>query len=56
VVSIKAGWTSEEAIPTALRHAIAIYVGAAYDSRNEISDAAFQTIKRLCAPFIRVAL
>lgn len=56
VVSIKAGWTSEEAIPTALRHAIAVYVGAAYDSRHDIGDATFQTIKRLCAPFIRVAL
>jgi hypothetical protein len=56
VVSISAGWTTEEAIPVALRHAIAIYVGAAYDSRHDISEATFATIKRLCAPFIRVAL
>lgn len=55
-ITVTAGWTSEEAIPEALRHAIAIYVGAAYDTRHDISDATFITIKRLCAPLARVAL
>lgn len=53
IVQITAGWTSEDEVPAALRHAVAVYVGAAYDTRNDISDATFRTIANLVRPYWR---
>jgi uncharacterized phiE125 gp8 family phage protein len=55
-VTITAGWTDEDSVPESLRHAIAVLVGAGYDSRNEISDATFRTVERLCRPYWKPVL
>lgn len=55
-IRITAGWTTEEAVPQALRHAIAVLVGASYDGRTEISDQTFTTVSRLCRPYWKPSL
>jgi len=55
-VRVTAGWTTEEMVPASLRHAIAVYVGAAYDSRHAIDDATLRTVAALCQPFRRIVI
>lgn len=54
VVTVVAGSTDVEAIPEALRHAIAVLVSASYNNREEISDQTMRTVERLCAPHRRI--
>lgn len=48
IVTLTAGYADTDAIPEALRHAVAVLVSAGYNGREEVSDATMKTVERLC--------
>jgi uncharacterized phiE125 gp8 family phage protein len=56
IVTISAGIGDIDHVPDCVRHAIAILVSAGYNNREDIDEATFRTVERLCARYRRVSL
>jgi uncharacterized phiE125 gp8 family phage protein len=48
VVTLVAGYSDPQMVPTALAHAIAVLVSSGYNSREEMTDQTAKTVERLC--------